>query len=144
MLSLLFVCAGCCAAALPQGAAERAEIFAICAGTWRAESEHGAGGFGRAAAVKPGAPGQAGPGADAAKARADAFGALLAAVTPDARDAGLAPERLRALRTQSWLVHRALLDRAAFADPAETRAREAARAAALRRRDRCDALLLGA
>jgi hypothetical protein len=205
LLSIALVCAATCAVALPQGAAERAEIFAICAGIWRAEAERGdqgdaasraagaaqapgraapgagraAPGVGRAAREAPqvvrkapragreapqaargadhiareappaarGAPRAARGaehGADEAAARARAFAALLAAVAPDAEAAGLAPERLRALRTQAWLVHRALLDRAAFEPSASPRARDAARAAALRRRARCDALLLGA
>lgn len=148
ILAVALLCAASPAAALPRGAAERAEIFAVCAGTWRAEAEQGApaDGAGPAAAGADitGHPGRSAPGPDAAAARADAFAALLEAVTPDAHAAGLAPARLRAVRTQAWLVHRALLDRAAFAGPGAHRAGDAARAAALRRRERCDALLLGA
>lgn len=153
LLALSLLCTGAAAAALPQSATERAELFAVCAGTWRAEAEHrarlgpDAGRAGRAprpARLRSAAEAPRGPegGADSAAARAAAFAGLLDAVRPDAQAQGLDPVRLRAVRVQAWLEHRARLDRTVFAAPDP--GREAAGAAAARRRARCDALLLGA
>jgi hypothetical protein len=113
---------------VPHSAGARAEAFAICTGSWRAEAEHRAL-FG-------------GPATDEAEARHAAFADLLDAVAPDALDDGVPAPRLRALLVEARLAHRALRAEARFG--AEAARRAPADLAASHRLERCDALLLGA
>jgi hypothetical protein len=118
---------------VPVTAAERAEAFATCAGTYAGEAEHM----------------RLFDGAHAAEleSRRAGFAALTEAVAPHLGPVG-APEggptaaELRALRVQARLAQRALLSDAAFHPDPGRRARAAA--AATRRRDACNRLLLGA
>ncbi|MEM1432315.1 MAG: hypothetical protein AAGG09_22890 [Pseudomonadota bacterium] len=115
------------AAAIPASPAERAELFARCAGSFAAEAEH--------LRLMGGAA------LPQVEATEDMFGLLLESVVTDEMRTGDAALALRAARAEARLIQRRLLTAATFAVKADHRT--PARHAADRRRSTCEKLLLG-
>jgi len=125
---LVALCPPGLAGAVPSSAAERALLFARCAGSFAAEAEHlrlvgGGSALGRAEDVER------------------LFALLLDATLTDEMQEGDTAIALRSARAEARLIQRELLSAATFA--VHEIHRDPARHAAERRRITCEKLLLG-